>query len=170
MEDTVDVPVKWHKNFVARRGELLTQISSDYGGVSISLPRNGSSSETVKLSGAKECVAEAKQRILDIVADLEAQVSIECIIPHKHHRSVMGAKGMNVQEITKQFNVNIKFPDRPRQPSSSPTSEQVGAWCLPEYQYIITLYVVILVEIPRVNKYDLDLYIFNAIDFIFLFL
>jgi len=66
----VDVPTKWHKNFVARRGEMLTQIAADYGGVSISLPRNGSNSETIKLSGAKECVAGAKQRILEIVDDL----------------------------------------------------------------------------------------------------
>jgi len=40
-------------------------------------------------------------------------VTVECIIPQKYHRTVMGAKGHQVQEITREFEVNIKFPDRP---------------------------------------------------------
>lgn len=70
VEDTVEVPVKWHKNFVARRGEMLNQIAADYGGVSVSFPRVGAESTSVKLSGAKECVSGAKARILEIVDDL----------------------------------------------------------------------------------------------------
>ena len=37
----------------------------------------------------------------------------------------MGAKGSNVQEVTKDWNVNIKFPDRPRQ-DQKPTSPTVS--------------------------------------------
>ena len=39
-------------------------------------------------------------------------VSIECVIAQKYHRNIMGAKGVNVQKVTSQFNVQIKFPDR----------------------------------------------------------
>ena len=39
-------------------------------------------------------------------------VTIECIIPQRHHRTVMGAKGCKVQTITSEFDVQIKFPDR----------------------------------------------------------
>ncbi|KAJ9583704.1 hypothetical protein L9F63_021949 [Diploptera punctata] len=39
-------------------------------------------------------------------------VTIECIIPQKHHRTVMGAKGSKVQRITYDHDVQIKFPDR----------------------------------------------------------
>jgi hypothetical protein len=42
-------------------------------------------------------------------------VTIECIIPQKHHRTVMGAKGVKVQRITSEFDVHIKFPDRDAQ-------------------------------------------------------
>lgn len=42
-------------------------------------------------------------------------ISIECIIPQKHHRTVMGAKGFKVQGITSEFDVQIKFPDRDAQ-------------------------------------------------------
>lgn len=39
-------------------------------------------------------------------------MTIECIIPQSQHRTVMGSKGKNVQGITSDFNVQIKFPDR----------------------------------------------------------
>ena len=37
---------------------------------------------------------------------------IKCVIPHKHHRDVMGAKGSNVQGVTQEHNVTIRFPER----------------------------------------------------------
>ena len=40
-------------------------------------------------------------------------MTVECVIPQKYHRTVMGAKGHQVQEITREHEVNIKFPDRP---------------------------------------------------------
>lgn len=42
----------------------------------------------------------------------DAQVTIECVIPQKFHRSIMGPKGSRIQQITRDHNVQIKFPDR----------------------------------------------------------
>lgn len=39
-------------------------------------------------------------------------ITVECVIPQKHHRTVMGAKGRKVQSITSEHDVQIKFPDR----------------------------------------------------------
>ncbi|GFT30691.1 vigilin [Nephila pilipes] len=39
-------------------------------------------------------------------------VTVECIIPQEHHRTVLGTRGSKVQNIQRQFNVTIKFPDR----------------------------------------------------------
>ena len=39
-------------------------------------------------------------------------MTIECVIDHKVHRTIMGAKGSNVQAITQEHHVSIKFPDR----------------------------------------------------------
>ncbi len=61
---------KFHRHFVARRGQVLREIADEYGGVTVSFPRNGSTSERVAIKGAKDCVEGAKQRILDIVEDL----------------------------------------------------------------------------------------------------
>lgn len=62
--------------------------------------------------GAKECVEAAKSRIEEIVSDLEQQVTMDCIIPQKFHRTLMGSKGVRVQSITTEHDVKIKFPEK----------------------------------------------------------
>lgn len=49
----------------------------------------------------------------------EAQVTLECAIPQRFHRSVMGPKGCRIQQITRDYNVQIKFPDREENPGGS---------------------------------------------------
>ncbi|XP_037797231.1 vigilin-like [Penaeus monodon] len=112
VEDTMTVDPKHHRHFVARRGEVLRQIADQYGGVTVSFPRSGVQSDKVTLKGAKECVEGAKNRISEIVNDLDQMVQMEVIIPQKFHRTVMGARGSKVQAITTEFDVQIKFPEK----------------------------------------------------------
>lgn len=111
-EDEILVDQKHHRHFVARRCEVSRQITDECGGVKISFPRQGQDSDHVTLKGAKDCIDAAKLRIQEIVEDLEAQVTIEVIIPQKHHRNIMGSRGVKIQAITKEYDVQIKFPDR----------------------------------------------------------
>ncbi|KAJ2952741.1 hypothetical protein O0L34_g7097 [Tuta absoluta] len=111
-EGEMTVPPRHHRHFVARRGEVLRRIADDCGGVQISFPRQGVSSDRVVLKGPKDCIEAAKIRINEIIEDLEAKVTIECIIPQRHHRTVMGARGTKVKDITAEFDVQIKFPER----------------------------------------------------------
>ena len=69
-EIQINVDPKFHRHFVVRRGEVLHKIAMEYGNVSVSFPRSGTNSDKVTLKGAKECVEGAKNRILEIVADL----------------------------------------------------------------------------------------------------
>ncbi|XP_072387521.1 vigilin [Diabrotica undecimpunctata] len=115
IESVMQVEPRHHKHFVARRGEVLNRISEECGEVMISFPRSGVDSDRVVLKGPKECIEAAKTRINEIIADLESMVTIECIIPQKHHRTVMGSKGRKVQMITSDFDVQIKFPERDNQ-------------------------------------------------------
>ena len=112
-EVTVNVAPRHHYHFVSKRGEVLRTIGEQYGGVNVYIPKNGSNSDVVTIKGAHECVDGAKQRILEIVAELESRVTIEVEIPQKHHRTVMGQRGAYIQEITYQNNVDVKFPERP---------------------------------------------------------
>lgn len=112
VEDTMTVDPKYHKHFVAKRGEVLRRIGDEFGGVVVSFPRNGVQSDKVTLKGAKNCINAAMDKINEIVKDLEDQVTIDCEIEQSYHRTVMGAKGSKVQKITTDFNVQIKFPDK----------------------------------------------------------
>lgn len=118
------VDPKYHRHFVARRGEVLRQIEEDYGGVVVSFPRIGNNSEEVTLKGPKECIEGAKQRILEIVDELASLVTMECIIPQKDHRTVMGPRGLKVQNIKSEYNVQIKFPDREFRQDDSFSNEE----------------------------------------------
>lgn len=113
VESTVSVPQKYHGHFLQRRSDVLRQIESEFGGVSVSFPRNNQAgSDTVTIKGGVECVAGAKARILEIVKELESQISMEVVILQRHHRTIMGPRGSRVQGIQSQFNVEIKFPER----------------------------------------------------------
>ncbi|XP_053689981.1 vigilin isoform X1 [Sabethes cyaneus] len=115
VEDEISVEPRHHKHFVARRGEVLHRIQEECGGVMISFPRSGIDSDRVTLKGAKDCIEAAKARILEIVEDLVQMVTIECIIPARHHRIVMGKGGSKVQAVTAEYDVSIKFPERDAQ-------------------------------------------------------
>jgi len=121
-EDTMTVEPQYHKHFVARRGKILKDISEEFGGVIVSFPRPGVTSDVVNLKGAKNCVDGAKTRISELVQDLKEMVTIDCEIEQQYHRTVMGAKGSQVQRITKDFDVNIKFPDKANENGEVPVS------------------------------------------------
>ncbi|KAH0623971.1 hypothetical protein JD844_007202 [Phrynosoma platyrhinos] len=124
VEDSMIVDPKHHRHFVIRKGQVLRTIADEYGGVMVSFPRPGTQSDKVTLKGAKDCVEAAKKRILEIIDDLEAQVTIECTIPQKYHRSIMGPKGSRIQQITRDHCVQIKFPDR--EEITGPSAELVA--------------------------------------------
>ncbi|CAK1552035.1 unnamed protein product [Leptosia nina] len=111
-EGEMFVDPRHHRHFVARRGEVLRRIADECGGVQISFPRQGVASDRVVLKGPKECIEAAKIRMNEIIEDLEAKVTIDCVIPQKHHRTVMGARGAKVKDITAEYDVQIKFPER----------------------------------------------------------
>ena len=122
VESEVLIDPKHHRELVARRAQILRDIADEYGGVTVSLPKVPDSNK-VSLKGAKECVEGAKQRLLEIVNDLESMVEKECIISHVHHRAVLGNKGKNVQELSSKLGVQIKFPERRPVNSEAAASE-----------------------------------------------
>jgi len=123
VESDVTVDPKHHKHFVARRAQVLNDISDEFGGVNISLPKDLTSPK-ISLKGARECVEGAKKRLLEIVSELESMTEIQCIIPQKHHRAILGNKGKNVQDLTSRLNVQIKFPERKRIDDEAPVIDE----------------------------------------------
>jgi len=69
MELEMLVDSKHHRKFLERKGELLNQISEEFGGMLVSFPRLGVKSDRVVLKGAKNCVLPAQARILELVKE-----------------------------------------------------------------------------------------------------
>jgi len=126
VEETMTVDAKHHRYFVARRGEVLRHIGDKFGGVVVSFPRPGVTSDKVTLKGPKDCVEAARARIEELVLDQECQVTIECLIEQVHHRTIMGPKGTNVQKITTENQVQIKFPEKARPGNGTPNGDLNG--------------------------------------------
>ena len=114
VEKEVCVPDKYHKNFTARRAELINKISGECGGVQISFPRNNKEkegaeegaepkevSEQVKVKGPENCVDAALKMIQEEVENFIAQVTESIEIEKVHHREIIGKGGKQVQEVSK---------------------------------------------------------------------
>lgn len=110
-EDILINPV-YHHHFFMRRGPVFREITEEYGGVSINFSYSGKQRSKVTIKGAKPCVEAAKKHIQEITGDLDSQVTTECIIPQKFHHFIMGQMCSRIQQITRDYNVQIKFPDK----------------------------------------------------------
>ncbi|MBZ3887180.1 Vigilin [Sciurus carolinensis] len=114
VEDNMLIHPKYHHHFIMRRGQVLRDMTEEYGGVIINFSCSGKQSNKVTIKGAKPCVEAAKKHILEIIGDLDAQVTTECVIPQKFHRFVMGPMCSRIRQIARDYNVQIKFPDKER--------------------------------------------------------
>nr|XP_048719653.1 vigilin isoform X4 [Caretta caretta] len=127
-EVEVSIPSKLHNSLIGAKGRFIRSIMEECGGVHIHFPTEGSGSDTVTIRGPAQDVEKAKKQLLHLAEEKEAQVTIECTIPQKFHRSIMGPKGSRIQQITRDYGVQIKFPDREENPApaTEPAMQENG--------------------------------------------
>lgn len=127
-EDTVEVDPVYYKDLTANRGRFLRELSDDFGGVRIDLPRAGDdgkyASNAIRLKGSKADVPRAIARINEYVEEVKNRVTVELQIPGSAIPAVLGSGGSNVIRISGEYNVNIKFPDRKRSERSEADAEE----------------------------------------------
>uniref|UniRef100_A0A915K9J6 K Homology domain-containing protein n=1 Tax=Romanomermis culicivorax TaxID=13658 RepID=A0A915K9J6_ROMCU len=117
----VDIDPRHHRHFVGRGATVIHEVQDQCGGVVISFPKQNTNSSAVSVKGGKECCESAKKRLLEIVDDLESQVTIKVVIPQRHHGQLLSNRGAKIQEITHRCNVQIKFPERGGRNSNATT-------------------------------------------------
>uniref|UniRef100_A0A8C6DFQ7 Vigilin n=1 Tax=Moschus moschiferus TaxID=68415 RepID=A0A8C6DFQ7_MOSMO len=112
VEDKIVINPKYHQHYFVQRDQVLQDTPEEYGGVIISFSHSGKQSNKVTIKGARPCVEAAKKYIHEIIEDLDNEVTTECVIPQKFHNFLMGPMCSRVRQITKDYNVQIKFSDR----------------------------------------------------------
>ncbi|KAJ2040483.1 hypothetical protein GGI03_000467 [Coemansia sp. RSA 2337] len=121
-DEVVIVPVKHHRYLIGAGGtrvrELVTQAGGDpdatgAGSCRVQFPRNGSTdSESVRLKGDRAIVEAVRQRIEELVAERERQVTVSVSIPVSQHAFVIGRGGSHLKQLQETHDVEINFPRR----------------------------------------------------------
>lgn len=109
---TMEVPIfkKFHKFIIGKGGANIKKIRDDTQ-TKIELPAEGDKNEVIFISGRKENVNDARERILKIQSELADVVTEELTIPPKYYNSIIGAGGKLISAIVEECgNVSIKFP------------------------------------------------------------
>ncbi|XP_022182851.1 vigilin [Myzus persicae] len=125
IEITMSVPPKHHRHFVARRAEVINQISAEYNGVTVTFPQVNSNSSEVLIKGHKDFVEKVKNKINNIVIDLEQRITVEVIIPQRMHRVLMRNRDL-LEGMRRDLDVWIKFPERPPEDQYNREQEDVN--------------------------------------------
>lgn len=108
----VEVPIfkRFHKFIIGKGGANIKKIRDDTQ-TKIELPAEGDKNEVIVISGRKENVNDARDRIIKIQSELADVVAEELIIPPKYYNSIIGAGGKLISSIIEECgNVSIKFP------------------------------------------------------------
>ncbi|XP_055475155.1 vigilin-like [Psammomys obesus] len=111
VEDSIRINHRFHHYFVMRRDQLLREMAEEYGGVVITFSYAGKQNTKVTMKGAKPCVEAAKKHIQEIFEPFDSQVTTQYVIPQEFQPFIMSWISSRVQQISRDFKVQIKLPD-----------------------------------------------------------
>jgi predicted PilT family ATPase len=108
----LEVPInkQSHKFIIGKGGANIKKIR-DETQTTIDLPPEGDTNDVIRITGKKENVIEASERIKKINNELEDTVTEEITIPPKYYNSIIGTRGKLISAIMDECGgVSIKFP------------------------------------------------------------
>ncbi|XP_040599795.1 vigilin-like [Mesocricetus auratus] len=112
VEDSILINRKFHHYFVMRRDQLIREMTEVYAGIIINFTYEGKQSIRVTMKGEKACVEAAKKHIQQIFEPLGSHVTTQYVIPQKFYTFFMGPMYSRVQQIAKDYKVQLTFPDK----------------------------------------------------------
>lgn len=112
VEDNILINPMYHQHFFMQRGQVLQEMTEEYGDVIINFSCSGKQSNKVTIKGAKPCVEAVNKHIQEINRDLDNEVATECVIPQKLPQFFMGPMCSRIRQVTRDYSVQIKFPER----------------------------------------------------------
>nr|XP_034342253.1 LOW QUALITY PROTEIN: vigilin-like [Arvicanthis niloticus] len=112
VEDSILINRKFHHYFIMRREQLIREMTEVYAGMMINFTYEGKQSIRVTMKGEKACVEAAKKHIQQIFEPLGSHVTTQYVIPQKFYTFFMGPLCSKVQQIARDFQVQLAFPDK----------------------------------------------------------
>jgi polyribonucleotide nucleotidyltransferase len=115
---TIEVDKKYHKALIGANGSTLKEIVVGAGGSddrrelarTIQFPKQDADGNSIKVEGRTEVVQKIIQRIQEIVAERESQVTEMVEVPVDQHRSLIGRGGETKRQMETKFGVSIDVP------------------------------------------------------------
>ena len=105
--ESIRVSPKYHANIIAQRG---VTISKKYD-VEIHFPQTESINRgEIVILGYKHQVRPAKEEILDIVKEVEEDITVEAEIDYRLHTRLAGRKRRLINSFMKEHQVVVQFP------------------------------------------------------------
>lgn len=113
------VPVAYSSHVIGKGGANINKLKEQLG---VRIDIDGGKAEEgvvaakkgdsvkVSIQGIKKNVEAAKERILNLVANLADQTTLSLNIPAQYHRSLIGLKGKYVKRLEDTYGIFIKFP------------------------------------------------------------
>ncbi|XP_017771601.1 PREDICTED: vigilin [Nicrophorus vespilloides] len=108
----IEVPIfkQFHKFIIGKGGANIRKIREETQ-TKIDLPAEGDTNDVITITGKKENVEEAREKIRKIQDELETIVTEEIVIDPKFYNSLIGSRGKLIHSIMEDCGgVAIKFP------------------------------------------------------------
>ncbi|EDM07054.1 similar to RIKEN cDNA 4921511C20 gene (predicted) [Rattus norvegicus] len=112
VEDSILINRKFHHYFIMRRDQLIREMTEVYAGMIINFTYEGKQSIRVTMKGEKACVEAAKKHVQQIFEPLGSHVTTQYVVPQKFYTFFMGPLCSKVQQIARDFKVQLAFPDK----------------------------------------------------------
>ncbi|KAL6404812.1 hypothetical protein AUP68_11643 [Ilyonectria robusta] len=115
---TLDIEKKYHKALIGASGANLRDIVVKAGGSddrrelarTIQFPKQEADGNTIKIEGRSDVVQKIIERIQEIVAERENQVTEIVEVPIDNHRSLIGRGGDVKRQLESKLTVSIDVP------------------------------------------------------------
>ncbi|KAI9151830.1 Vigilin 1 [Paramyrothecium foliicola] len=116
--ETIEVDKKYHKALIGSGGSTLREIVVGAGGSddrrelarTIQFPKQDADGNSIKVEGRSDVVQKIIQRIQEIVAERDSQVTEVVDVPIDQHRALIGRGGETKRQLESKFTVSIDVP------------------------------------------------------------
>ncbi|GAV00143.1 hypothetical protein RvY_11033 [Ramazzottius varieornatus] len=105
----LNIPKEYHRFLLGPKGAVKQEIESATA-TKIFVPRMDEDSDAIRISGPKESIDSARQRIMQIYEEQSKRGAERIPIPKAFHPFVMGPNNATVERLRQQYAVQIHVP------------------------------------------------------------